>query len=95
VLAFAPSANWDYVSSKGILLGAGTGPSFIYAVSNATVISEKTYDVVPVGIARIGWSQTWSRVGRRLFIFVEPKVRYTDGELVPLVALAVGSGMGR
>ena len=48
-----------------------------------------------MAIARIGWSQTWSRVGRRLFLFLEPKVRYTDGQFVPVVALAVGSGAGR
>jgi len=95
LLAFEPSVNWDFVSASGLLIGAGVGPSFMYAVENATVFEEKTFGVVPAGSLRIGWSQTWSRVGRRLFVFLEPKVRYTEGELVPLVALVVGSGAGR
>jgi hypothetical protein len=95
LLAFEPTVNWDFVSAKGLLLGAGAGPSFVYTTSNATVIAESESHVAPMAIARIGWSQTWSRVGRRLFLFLEPKVRYTDGQFVPVVALAVGSGAGR
>jgi hypothetical protein len=95
LVGLEPTVNWDFVSAKGLLLGVGAGPSFVYASSNATVIAETDWHVAPMAIGRIGWSQTWSRVGRRLFLFLEPKVRYTDGQFVPVVALAVGSGAGR
>ena len=94
-IGFEPHFAWDFVSSKGLLLGAGVGPAAMYHVRNDTVVGETGFGVVPSAAARIGWSQTWSRVGRRLFVFVEPKVRYVRGEFSPVVALAVGSGRGR
>ena len=69
-------------------------PSYRLA-TNVTVESESAFYVVPTASVRIGWSQTWSRVGRRLFLFLEPKVRYSEEQFVPVVALVVGSGMGR
>lgn len=95
LLALEPSANWDFVSGGGLLLGAGVGPSVIYTVQNSTVLTERSIELAPAAAARIGWSQTWSRVGRRLFVFLEPKVRLAEGELVPVVAVAIGSGGGR
>jgi hypothetical protein len=95
LLGLEPSVEWNFVSNGGLLLGAGVGPSFMYTVSNVTVESESAFYVVPTASVRIGWSQTWSRVGRRLFLFLEPKVRYSEEQFVPVVALVVGSGMGR
>lgn len=95
LLALEPSATWDFVSGGGLLLGAGVGPSLFYTVQNSTVITERSLEVAPAAAVRLGWSQTWSRVGRRLFVFLEPKVRFAEGELVPVVAVAVGSGGGR
>ena len=99
VLDLEPHLAWDLVTPGGLLLGAGAGPAFVYTQANSTVTTERDFAVAPAAVARIGWSQTWSRVGRRLFVFLEPKVRVMSegGEtyLSPVVALAVGSGGGR
>ncbi len=95
LLALEPQAAWNYVSNGGLLLGAGVGPAFTWRSRNTSVIPETGAGVVPGVAARIGWSQTWSRVGRRLFLFVEPKVRFAEGDFHPIVAVAVGSGGGR
>ncbi len=95
LLALEPSFAWDFVSGKGLLLGAGVGPALMYTDRNSTVVGERGFEFAPSVAARLGWSQTWSRVGRRLFIFIEPKLRVTPEALTPLVAIAVGSGAGR
>ncbi len=95
LLAFEPSITWDFVSPDGLLLGIGAGPAGMYTHRNATVNAEAGFELAPSVVARLGWSQTWSRVGRRLFVFIEPKVRFTPEGPTPLVAIAVGSGSGR
>jgi hypothetical protein len=94
-LALEPVAAWDYVSRYGLLLGAGVGPAVVYTAQTSTVETEYGIDVAPSVSARIGWSQTWSRVGRRIFLFAEPKARLAMGRISPVVAVAVGSGAGR
>ena len=95
LLALEPSVNWDFVSPQGVALGFGAGPALMYTNRNATTNTETSFEFAPSVAARVGWSQTWSRVGRRLFIYLEPKVRFTPEGITPLVALAVGSGVGR
>lgn len=95
-LGLEPTVNWDLVTSSGILIGVGAGPAAIWTLNNESVNAEYGFVVSPTAVARIGWSQTWSRVGRRLFVFIEPKVRMVDANTFsPLVAIAVGSGQGR
>lgn len=91
-----PSVTWDFIAGNGLLLGFGVGPAAIWTLNNDTVVPEYGFNVSPTAVARIGGSQTWSRVGRRTFVFLEPKLRLVDGNtLSPLVALVVGSGQGR
>ena len=94
-LAVEPALTWDFVSGGGLLLGAGVGPAVAWTARSSTIDSEYAFEVAPSAVVRLGWSQTWSRVGRRLFLFVEPKARMAGGKLSPLVAVAVGSGGGR
>jgi hypothetical protein len=94
-LSFEPALAWDIVAKPGILLGASAGPAVVWTAENATIEGEYGLDVAPTVAARLGWSQTWSRVGRRLFVFAEPKIRFAEGKASPVVALAVGSGGGR
>jgi hypothetical protein len=94
-LGIEPELAWDLVTSKGLLVGLGVSPAIIYTMDNATVIASHSLNLAPTASARVGWSQTWSRVGRRLFLFVEPKVRLVDGGVSPQVAIGVGSGGGR
>jgi hypothetical protein len=95
VLDLEPALAWDFVSGKGVLLGAGVGPSLAYRQENSTIFAERGFEIAPSAVVRAGWSQTWSRVGRRIFLFVEPKIRFADGDPVVVGALAVGSGGGR
>ncbi len=94
-LGLEPHVAWDFVSEPGLSLGAGVGPAFLWHSRAATIQSETTLGVVPSAAVRVGWSQTFSRVGRRLFFFVEPKARIIEGSVSPLVAFVVGSGRGR
>jgi len=63
----------------------------------------RTFELQPSIVGRIGWSQGWTRVGRRVFVYLEPKLRPSlredDGVRRfapnPVLALVVGSGRGR
>ncbi len=97
-LSFEPSGTWDFVSrgeKGGIQLGVGVGPALGYVVSNETINTERSFEIAPAAGLRIGWSQGWTRVGRRLFVLLEPKVRVADDGPSGVVALVVGSGGGR
>jgi hypothetical protein len=94
-LSFEPALAWDIVAKPGILFGASAGPAIVWTAENATIEGKYNLDIAPTVAARLGWSQTWSRVGRRLFVFAEPKLRFAKGQVSPVVALAVGSGGGR
>jgi hypothetical protein len=94
-LSLEPALAWDIVAKPGILFGASAGPAVVWTAENATIEGKYSFEVAPSVAARLGWSQTWSRVGRRLFVFAEPKIRFAEGKASPVVALAVGSGGGR
>lgn len=92
---FEPALTWDMVNKDGLLLGAGAGPSLMMFVKTDRVATERATQFVPSAALRVGWSQTFSRFGRRLFVFVEPKLRVINGRANPVAALCVGSGVGR
>jgi hypothetical protein len=97
-LAVEPSLSWDYVSpgqKGGLQVGAGLGPALGYVVSNETIETERSFEVAPSAALRLGWSQGWTRVGRRLFVLLEPKVRLAEDGPSAVVALVVGSGGGK
>ena len=95
-MALEPLASWDHVPRPGGLqLGFSAGPALMRHVgvfSSATV--ERAFTVNPTAAARIGYSQPWTSVGRRLYLVAEPKVRMIDGKFNVLGALVVGSGAG-
>lgn len=92
-----PMANWDYIAQNGLAVGAGIGPGVLYSQRNETVFAERLVNASGAAAARVGWSQTFSRVGRRLFVYAEPRVRLVTGEedLKPSVVVVFGSGAGR
>jgi len=100
-LALEPALRWDWVN-HGVQLGASVGPAVLLHHTSSTVLEETVLGVAPVAALRAGYSQGWSRVGRRLFVLIEPKVRFIqmpeDHEVSyrfnPSVALVVGSGRG-
>lgn len=98
-IAAEPHLDWDYIDENGFHVGAGLGPALLYHASSATPEGATAFGVAPSFALRIGGSQTWSRVGRRLFVFLEPKVRYLEDAngrwaLNPVAAIVVGSGRG-
>jgi len=95
LLVTEPAVAYDVVTPFGLQLGVSGGPALMYWSDNSTQINERAFGVGPSVAARVGWSQTWTRVGRRLFVFAEPKLRIAGGSADVLVAVAVGSGAGR
>ena len=95
LLVTEPALAYDLVTPFGMQLGVSGGPALMYWSDNSTQINERAFGVGPSVAARVGWSQTWTRVGRRLFVFAEPKLRIAGGSADVLVAVAVGSGAGR
>ena len=93
-MTLEPSLSWNFVSDGGVLLGAGAGPGVMYHQRNDTVIGESAWGSNVGANARLGWSQGWTRVGRRVFVFLEPKARVIDSTFSPSVALVIGSGGG-
>ncbi len=93
---FEPHVTWDFVSDKGLLLGASLGPDLILnADLGATSTIQTSFNVAPFVSARIGFSQPFSLVARRFFVAVEPKLRMIDGTVPSFGgAIMIGSGMG-
>ena len=76
-------------------VGASIGPDLI-AYTKATLASpDRNFGIAPSAALNLGYSQPWSRVARRVFFYVEPRIKITNGNFVPSVALAIGSGRGR
>jgi hypothetical protein len=93
--ALEPHATWDHVPTKGGLqVGVGVGPALMHHISNQSIVTEKASTINPSAAIRLGYSQPWTSIGRRLYLVAEPKMRLVDGEWNPLVALVVGSGAG-
>jgi len=94
-LAIEPNVAWDFVSGKGFALGASVGPSLLLNSELTLRGSELTPNLAPTAAFRVGWSQSWSRMGRRMHVYFEPKLRMTTGGLGPGAAVVIGSGRGK
>jgi hypothetical protein len=92
-LAFDPVVRWDRVEGK-LALGASVGGSLMFHSAQKPGGTETGVSASPLVTARIGWSQGFTRVGRRIFVIAEPKLRYMVGQFSPGVSLAVGVGHG-
>jgi len=91
--AIEPTFAWDFVT-KGLYLGAAVGPA-VLAHSRLTLLGQETsWALSPMVAARVGWSQPWSRLTRRMYVVVEPKFRWIDENPNWGAALVVGSGRG-
>lgn len=88
-------AQWDWVSPKGLYLGATLGPALYI---NASQRQTNGYDVsVDPGAylaARIGWSQRFSLIARRFYLAIEPRFRMIGARPSFVAALVFGSGRG-
>jgi hypothetical protein len=91
--SFEPTFRWDRVMGK-LGLGAAVGGAFQIHAALRETNTEVHVGAAPVVAARIGWSQGWTRVGRRLFIVAEPKARYVRGKLNTGVSLQIGTCSG-
>ena len=92
-LFLEPTFRWDTV--KGWLqVGASLGPSFMLHHAQRTVVHQTSKGVGPVAALRVGWSEPYSRIGRRLHVVLEPKMRLIDGRMNPSVSIVIGSGRG-
>jgi hypothetical protein len=92
-LAFEPQATWDHVSN-GVQVGASLGPAVLWHSRVSVIEHESIVGVAPSAALRLGVSQPWSRIARRMFIVAEPRLRWVDDRPNPSVAVVVGSGRG-
>lgn len=88
-----PSFAWDTVNHH-LLIGASVSPALALHAKQELLGSTVAPGLSPTVAVRIGWSQPWSRALRRMFVVAEPRVRLTNGQLSPGVALMIGSGSG-
>jgi hypothetical protein len=91
--ALDPVLRWDRVQGK-LALGASVGGSLMFHSAQKPIGVEQAVSASPLVTARFGWSQGFTRVGRRIFVIAEPKLRYMVGKLSPGISLAVGVGQG-
>jgi hypothetical protein len=94
---FEPQFMWDWQSDKGVLFGAYTGATLAV---NAELVDGKSglqtsLTPGPMAGVRVGWSQPHNLLMRRMFVAVEPRFRYLNGEPTFAIYLTVGSGAGR
>lgn len=94
-LALEPNLAWDFVGGSGFAMGASIGPSLLLNSELTLRGPEWTPNFAPTAAVRLGWSQSWSRMGRRMHIYFEPKLRMTTGGLGPAAAIVIGSGRGK
>lgn len=95
--AIEPAATWDWISPKGLLLGASVGPSLLLhhtLAARAGVSFDTKVGASPHAAFRIGWSQPWSLIGKRFFVAAEPRLRWIRGAPSASIALVIGSGGG-
>lgn len=93
-LAFEPSADWDHVDN-GILVGASIGPSLLLHSQLELRGAEWSVGFSPAVSARIGWSQPFSRIAKRMFVVANPKLRWVGNRPNWVIGIAVGSGSGK
>ncbi len=90
-VAFEPMASWDYIRNW-LQVGASVGPAImIHQMGGVGTFP----GLGPSVSVRMGWSQSWTRVGRRVFVLLEPKARLVAGEPNLGAAILVGQGRGR
>ncbi|MCA9566902.1 MAG: hypothetical protein KC656_03630 [Myxococcales bacterium] len=89
-----PQLTWDHIGENNLWIGAGIGGAAMYSSKDTGSLTEKRVTLAPSASVRLGWSQTWSRLGRRLFAGVEPRMRITNGNVGYGAALVIGSGKG-
>lgn len=92
---FEPQFAWDWIGKKHLLVGAGVGPYVAVHHRMDARGDETAFGLGPSAAVRIGWSEGWTRVGRRVFVMLEGKFRWVADSPSPSVALVVGSGKGR
>ena len=90
-----PQATWDYIAAKRVQIGASVGPALMLHSELETVGSKNQFTVNPMVALRVGYSEGWSRVGRRFFALLAPKFRWIDDRPDFSVGLVFGSGNGR
>jgi hypothetical protein len=88
-----PAAAWDHVD-KGLLIGASAGMSLLFNAELDRYETVRSISAGPSVAVRIGYSQRWSTVMRRMYVVLEPRVRYANGTLAASVSVVVGSGKG-
>lgn len=88
-----PTVRWDRIMGK-LTVGASVGGAAMGHAAMRSGSTETGFSLSPVAAGRIGWSEGWTRVGRRLFLVVEPKFRFIAGNLDTSVVLQIGSGHG-
>ena len=92
-MSIEPSFRWDRVMGK-LSVGAAVGPAFMLHSRLTELGTDRYFTPAPMIAGRIGWSEPWTRGGRRLFIVAEPKFRLIAGDVNYGVSLQVGSGQG-
>ncbi len=93
-LSLEPQATWDFIAGN-LQLGVSVGPSIQMHNRLELTRTDTVYGLAPMAAVRIGYSDAWTRVGRRFFVVAEPKTRWVDGVIDWSIALVVGSGSGR
>ncbi|MFK7927134.1 MAG: hypothetical protein AB8H79_03025 [Myxococcota bacterium] len=91
--SFEPTFRWDRIMGK-LTIGAAGGLAVMIHSKSTELGPEVNVTPAPLVAARIGYSEGWSRIGRRLFVVLEPKMRFISGVPNPGIALQVGSGTG-
>jgi hypothetical protein len=86
---------WDYVAKSGLTVGASVGPDLMVVTELAEGRSgvQSRFAPAPFLAARVGWSQPHNVLMRRIFVAVEPRFRWVEGE--PQVGAVIVVGAGR
>jgi len=84
---------WDHVNHH-LQIGASAGPALLLHDHVGLHGSDVAYGVAPSVDFRIGYSEAWSRVQKRMFVVAEPKLRWIAGRPNWVLGVVIGSGTG-
>ncbi len=92
--SFEPTFRYDRISGKFAYGASVGGAAMVHGKDNQARANDIAFTPAPVAAVRFGWSEGWTRVGRRFFLVAEPKLRLIGGKPNPGFAIQIGSGAG-
>lgn len=93
-LVASPQLTWD-TQVGTTQFGASLGADLLTQGAMGLQDNEWAFTTAPAVALRIGYSEPWSVISRRMFVILEPRVRFIGDKYYPTASIQIGSGRAR